>query len=241
MAFGVGAQTAVMSPSTKLRLMDLGVAAHDDVHSFSPCGKQAAHTPADTVAQGQTGRAHTGRYFSSEDKPSEPPYRPLLLQIDGDSVQEELLELGVIVYNSREDILLACVPVEKLEEVMEMPGLIGIETTGELTAMLDVARPFCSVDMVQQGLTNLPCGYDGTGVVVGFSDIGFDAQHIAFKDRISAIYDYDAAYGQRLSAETPEEIASWTTDNREEFHATHVGNILGGNYRGNDYYGVATG
>ncbi|MDE6653335.1 MAG: hypothetical protein K2K37_02970 [Muribaculaceae bacterium] len=100
MAFGVGAQTAVMNPSTKLRLMDLGVAASDDAHSFSPCGKPAAHTQADTVAQGQTGRAHTGRYFSPENKSSEPPYRPLLLQVDGDSVQEELLELGVIVFNS---------------------------------------------------------------------------------------------------------------------------------------------
>lgn len=241
-AFGVGAQTAVMSPSTKLRLMVRGVASRDDVLScFSPYDKPTAHSQDDDLTQRQTGCVHTSRYFSPEDNPPESPYRPLLLQVDGDSIQEELLELGVIIFNSREDILLACVPVEKLEEVIEMPGVIGVETTGEITAMLDEARPFCSVDMVQQGLANLPSGYDGSGVVVGFSDIGFDAQHIAFKDRISAIYDYDANYGQRLSAETSDEIAAWTTDNREQFHATHVGNILGGNYRGNDYYGVATG
>lgn len=172
---------------------------------------------------------------------SEPPYRPLLLQVDGEETVEELREMGVEIFNSREDILLACVPVNKVGDVLELPGLLVAETTGEITTMLDVARPFCSVDIVQEGGAELPHGYDGEGIVVGFSDIGFDARHIAFLDRISAIYDYDAAYGKRSAAVTPEEISGWTTDDAENYHATHVGNILGGIYRGNPYYGVATG
>lgn len=172
---------------------------------------------------------------------SKPPYRPLLIQVADEATVEELTQMGVIIFNRREDILLSCIPVEVLDEALELPGLLVAETTGELTTLLDEARPFCSVDIVQQGVNHLPQGYDGEGIVVGFSDIGFDARHIAFKDRISAIYDYDAAYGKRLSAESPEDIAKWTTDNPDNYHATHVGNILGGNYRGNGYYGVATG
>lgn len=186
-------------------------------------------------------RLRTIRQEAESRDDTEPPYRPLLLQVADEATVEELKEMGVIIFNRRDDILLSCIPVEVFNEALELPGLIVAETTGEITAMLDEARPYCSVDMVQQGLINLPQGYDGDGIVVGFSDIGFDAQHIAFKDRISAIYDYDAAYGQKLSAETPEAIAEWTTDNPDNYHGTHVGNILGGNYRGNGYYGVATG
>lgn len=172
---------------------------------------------------------------------STPPYRPVLLEVDDESTAEQLREMGVVIFNSRENILLSCVPVDRINEVLDNPGVIGAEVTGEINSMLDKARPYCFVDMVQNGEQGLPQGYDGEGLVVGFSDIGFDAQHIAFKGRISAIYDYNAAYGERRSAETPEEIASWTTDNTDNYHATHVGNILGGNYRGNEYYGVATG
>ncbi len=202
LGLGLEASGAVMSPSTRLRLLQQEVMSRDA---------------------------------------SEEPYSPLLLLVDDEATVRELQEMGVIIFNSRENILLACVPKERLGEVLDLPGLLGVETTGEINAMLDVARPFCSVDMLQQGLSGIPAQYDGEGIVVGFSDIGFDARHIAFKDRISAIYDYDAAYGKRLSAETPEEIAAWTTDDADNYHATHVGNILGGNYRGNDYYGVATG
>lgn len=173
---------------------------------------------------------------------STPPYRPILLEIEETETLGQLKEMGVVIFNSRENILLACVPVDKVSEVLELPGVIGAEVTGEINATLDMARPYCFVDMVQNGgVGDISQGFDGDGIVVGFSDIGFDAQHIAFKGRVSAIYDYNAAYGERRSAETPGEIAAWTTDDPENFHATHVGNILGGNFRGNDYYGVATG
>lgn len=172
---------------------------------------------------------------------SQPPYRPLLLEVNDEESVHYLKELGVLIFNSRDNILLACVPMDMLDQVLGYPGVIGAEVSGEINAALDEARPYCSINLVQNGTDNLPEGFDGKGIVVGFSDIGFDAQHIAFKGRISAIYDYNAAYGERRAAETPEEIAAWTTDNADNYHATHVGNILGGNYRGNGYYGVATG
>lgn len=171
----------------------------------------------------------------------QPPYRPILLEVEDESAVEQLKDMGVLIFNSRENILLACVPMEKVGDVLEISGVIGAEVTGEINTSLDEARPYCFADKVQSGTGRLPHGYDGEGIVVGFSDIGFDARHIAFRDRISAIYDYNAAYGERRSATTPEEIAAWTTDDADNFHATHVGNILGGNFRGNGYYGVATG
>lgn len=160
--------------------------------------------------------------------------------VDSDSTVTKITDAGTVIFNRRDDILLACVPTESLETVLSLPGLITAEAGGDVTSCLDKARPMGLVDAVQSGDSGLPCGYDGSGVVVGFSDTGFDPSHIAFSGRISAIYDYDSYSAIRRTAETPEEIAAWRTDTPDETHATHVANILAGGYKGNGYYGVAT-
>ena len=171
----------------------------------------------------------------------QPPYIPVLLQVDDYGIEDTLKSMGVIIYGKRDHILLTSIPRDSLENVLGLPQTINAEMTTATRVQLDVARPMCHADVLQEGIASLPHAYDGTGVVVGFSDIGFDARHIAFKDRISAIYNYNARYGTIQKAETSEEIAAWTTDNPDEYHATHVGNILGGDYRGAPYWGAATG
>lgn len=169
------------------------------------------------------------------------PYIPMLLQIESSEIEDTLASMGVIIYRQREHILLASIPRDSVDNVLELPQIINAEMTGDLCTQLDVARPMCHVDALQSAFPPLDHTYDGSGIVVGFSDIGFDARHIAFKDRISAIYNYNARKGLCQKAETAEEIAAWTTDDPDEYHATHVGNILGRNYRGAPYWGVATG
>lgn len=169
------------------------------------------------------------------------PYQPLMLMITEESVIDDLLSFGVIIYGRRDDILLTSVPREVLKEVLALDGIVNAEASGDMSSVLNRARPFGRVDAVQSGQSPLTMSYDGSGVIAGFSDIGFDSKHIAFQGRIGAIYDYNAFDGIERKAITKEEIEAWTTDNPKEFHATHVANILAGNYRGNEYYGVATG
>lgn len=88
---------------------------------------------------------------------------------------------------------------------------------------------------------------DGTGVVVGFSDIGFDARHINFRSsdgkelRIKRVFNYIENEGRKEVLSTPDEILAWHTDDDDNFHATHVAGIMTGGYKGNDYYGIAPG
>lgn len=86
--------------------------------------------------------------------------------------------------------------------------------------------------------------YTGSGVVTGFCDTGFDPNHIAFLDadgnsRVRLLVAYDEPNGERTVVDTPEGIASWTTDNVDEFHGTHVANIMAGGFRDGLYYGLA--
>ncbi len=179
--------------------------------------------------------------LSRSDDEEVPPYVPMLLQVESYEIADTLASMGVLTFGQREHIILASIPHDSVDNVLDLPQIINAEMSGDMCVQLDVARPMCHIDALQEALPPLTQVYDGTGTVVGFSDIGFDARHIAFKNRISAIYNYAARQGIRQKAETAEEIAAWTTDNPDEYHATHVGNILGGNYRGAPYWGVATG
>ncbi len=167
------------------------------------------------------------------------PYQSLIIQISSDDTIDQLLSLGCIIYRQREDMLLTSVPVEMLTQALYLDGVKNVQAAFSAAPDMNMARPFCEVDAVQSG-SELPQGYDGTGIIAGFSDIGFDAQHIAFKGRIGAIYDYDTYQGIALSATTAAEIKAWVTDDNEYFHATHVANIMAGGYLSSPYYGVAT-
>lgn len=52
---------------------------------------------------------------------------------------------------------------------------------------------------------------------------------------------FDEPINQRIVLDTPEEIAEWTTDNEDNFHGTHVCNIMAGSYKANNLYGMAPG
>lgn len=200
----------------------------------------------DNMSRLRIGLPHSQSRSEAESEKEEYPYYALIMQVSDDDAVESLKEMGVIVYHRRGDLLLTAVPRENLEEVLDIAGVMNIQAEGIISSALDRARPFGRVDEVQSG-RDLPMGYDGSGVIVGFSDTGFDPHHIAFKDRVLSIYDFDIRQNRILSAVTPEAIERWEMPIRENVsgdetaHATHVANIMAGGYKGNGYYGVAPG
>lgn len=177
-----------------------------------------------------------------------PTHMPLILQIDeATDVAERLEALGTVIYNRRGDLLLTSIPLDRLEEALELDGIVEGASSGDLSSCMDEARPWGNVDRVL-GLTptdaafyGIPAGLTGRGVVTGLCDTGFDPHHIAFEGRVGALYHYDATRGERLSAETPAQIADWVTDTYTASHATHVANIMAGGYTPAPYHGVAPG
>lgn len=169
---------------------------------------------------------------------AERAYVPAIIEVSEDAVVDSLCELGTLIFGRRGSLVLASVPRGALGEVQDLEGVIYISSTPEISACMDLARPATKVDRVQAA----PEGLTGRGVTVGFCDTGFDPNHPAFRNRVRALTDFNAAAGAVTCASSPAEIADWTTDNEDYWHATHVAGIMSG-ADGNapQYRGVAPG
>lgn len=169
-------------------------------------------------------------------------YFPLIIKLAdaGAALPSSVTEL-----HRRGRMVLAYVPQSALQEVAALGVVSRIEGGQVCVPALDEARQFTGLPEVISGREGL--SYTGKGVVVGFADTGFDPNHIAFKDeksglsRIARLTNYGESPSEVTRLETPEEIAGWSTDDPDQWHATHVGGILAGGYKGNPYWGIATG
>ena len=166
-------------------------------------------------------------------------YYPVIIKLSNDSVVDDLEALGTIIMHRRENFLLACIPYAQLDSVSRLPLVNRMSLSAPMSLTLDCAREMSCANDVQQGI-DLPKAYDGDGVVVGFSDIGFDPSHPNFSDgRLSRFVHYDELHALKYDMTTPQQMLQFA--DTTEWHATHVAGILAGGYRGVPYWGVATG
>lgn len=170
---------------------------------------------------------------------SEILYYPVIIKLSDTSVIDELEALGTVIMRQRENFLLACIPYNQLDSVSRLPLVNSMSLSAPMSLTLDCARYMTRINNVHQGV-DLPQPYDGEGVVVGFSDIGFDPSHPNFTDgRLARFVHYDELQAQRLEISTPQQFLQYA--DTSEWHATHVAGILAGGYKGVPYWGVATG
>lgn len=166
------------------------------------------------------------------------PYIPALMLLDADgSARAELEALGVIFYHHRAGIFLTSIPRERVQEVVNTPGIIDISCANTASACMDKAREFSFVDAVLLPSSDI-LPYTGQGVITGISDIGFDPHHIAFKNNLAGMAIFTPEYDSSQIWDK-NDMAQSTTDTDTQRHATHVGNILAGSYMDCPYYGVA--
>lgn len=141
--------------------------------------------------------------------------------------------------------ILTEIPLDKVEQIAQLPEVKHITLEKEMKAMMDFARPACYVTDAQEGFTfnEEQHSYDGSGVVVSLFDTGIDVNHINFKDadgnsRVKRAWIYK-------NTSTPTEykpdsrfnsIDKATTDNANQTHGTHVAGIMGGSYKGAGKY-----
>lgn len=169
-------------------------------------------------------------------------YAPVIVEFDGDKGLEQLRDsLEAVILYTRQNMALTYIPRDK------MSGLGGKNYVDRYSVGRTATRN-CDVSRRASGISSLqamqPLPYDGTGVVAGICDTGFDPEHIAFRDRLGMMSVYvDSLAVRRVWApgSALDNGAELTTDNAEESHATHVMNILGGGFKGNPYYGGAPG
>ena len=165
---------------------------------------------------------------------------------------------GVYVNSLFDGFVTAQIPVDRLAAVSMMPGVIDVEVSRRLELCTDSTM---SVTHVNEVMNQMPFGiygpFDGSGVIVGVIDLGFDFQHRAFrsnadpsKTRIVRVYNtqvttghkalYDRIFKLPGSVFMGDEIYSLTTDNATDTHGTHTASIAAGSHV-NGYGGMAPG
>lgn len=173
--------------------------------------------------------------------PSTPAFLPVLVQLsDPVTGMATLTDAGSVIMGHRGDIVLACVPYDCIDILDSGAGLYSASMASRVSSTLDVALAQASVNEIHNAV-GIDSPYDGTGVVTGFCDIGFDPRHQAFAEgRLKRLVVYDTFNGLRTEIDDPYETES--PESPDEYHATHVGAILaGGVIDGFPYHGAAPG
>ncbi len=160
----------------------------------------------------------------------------------------KLQDLGVMINSLFDGFVTAQIPVDRLAQVSVMPGVTDVQISRRVKLCTDSTMSVTHAGMVMNGLSyGLPCNYDGTGVIVGVIDMGFDFQHRAFrsnqdptKTRIVRVYHtldntgHKAKYNNNIvlpgSVFMGNEIYSLTTDKNGNTHGTHTASIAAGSH-----------
>lgn len=180
---------------------------------------------------------------------------PVLIEVVEGTVDSDIDVAGIEVANRIGNIVLASVPAGSLEELAALKCVKSVDLTAEANTEMMHARISTFASKVQ-GNIDKTCpwteatrpfdqGYLGRNVVVGLLDNGMDPNHINFfrrpdftESRVKLIVQFDANGKEVKRWSTPEEIATYTTEDETNpaTHGTHVLGIMAGAFNGEGEY-----
>lgn len=168
-------------------------------------------------------------------------YVGAFLKIDKETFQKNNVEsLGVKLNTEAGNFFTALIPINNLESLFEVEGIVSVEIAEKVYSTMDNARTLTNVNQVHSG-TGLPQVYTGNGVIVGVIDKGFDYTHPNFKivntsqPKISRVWEQENTsgsaplgfnYGTGFLGAT--DILNRMRDQVNESHGTHVAGIAAG-------------
>ena len=151
-------------------------------------------------------------------------------------------------------------PVDSVYALERIDGVKNIDVGHKGRIKTDVTRVETGVSRLNgPGENVMSPAYTGKGVTICVVDIGFDYQHPAFKDangntRIKCVYLMTDENGNKFTVndpeageytfpgsvyDTPELIATLTTDTNKEMHGSHTAAIAAGSFSPQGFGGMA--
>ena len=187
----------------------------------------------------------------------------LVVKVKADGAAEtyrQLRDRGAEVLSKLGSQAVISVPIDSIPAIESINGVERIDKGHKGKLKTDITRKETSVSQLNG--TTLPSGataFTGKGVTVCVIDAGIDFQHPAFKDsqgrsRIKCVYMMGDNGGNKFTVndpeagtytfpgsvyDTPELIASLTTDYDDEYHGTHTTAIAAGSISPLGFGGMA--
>ena len=167
------------------------------------------------------------------------------LSVDSVCNVKKMDDYGVNVINSMGNIIVAKVPVSQLQSLAADTHVVKMESAVEKELYNDNTRSVTCVDNIQDEVVSpLTEAFDGSGVLVGVVDGGFNFRHPSFlnADGTLAIERFETPYGDMISScEGADKIYALGHSNGSGLHGTHVLGTIAGRGVSGRHRGMAPG
>ena len=160
----------------------------------------------------------------------------------------KIREAGATVLSKLGHQAVISIPADRVDALVAIEGVKRVDATSKGELKTDVSLVETGVSMIDGTIPGLEEAYTGKGVTICIVDGGFDFQHPAFKDadgntRLRCVYLPGNNNGHKFIVEddeagtieypgsvfdTPELIATLTTDTDRHSHGTHTAGIAAG-------------
>ena len=167
---------------------------------------------------------------------------------DAASTFVQMREAGATVLSKLGHQAVISIPADKVDALVAIEGVTKVDATSKGELKTDVSLVETGVSLIDGTIPGLEEVYTGKGVTICIVDGGFDFQHPAFKDadgnsRLRCVYLPGNDSGRKFIVEddeagtieypgsvfdTPELIATLTTDAEDLTHGTHTAGIAAG-------------
>ena len=214
----------------------------------------SAHSKLTPNAQLSLLQKQTARYDSNGKRVKALDANPSIrLVVEADSQDAAntfalIREAGATVLSKLGHQAVISIPADKVDALVAVEGVKRVDATSKGDLKTDVSLVETGVSLIDGTVPGLEEVYTGKGVTICLVDGGFDFQHPAFKDadgnsRLRCVYLPGNDSGRKFIVEddeagtieypgavfdTPELIATLTTDAENLNHGTHTAGIVAG-------------
>ena len=214
----------------------------------------SAHNKLTPNAQLSLLQKQAARYDSNGKRVQAPGVTPsitLVVEVDAKGAAgtfAKIREAGATVLSKLGHQAVISIPADNIDALVAIEGVKRVDATNKGQLKTDVSLVETGVSLIDGTVPGLEEVYTGKGITICLVDAGFDFQHPAFKDadgntRLRCVYLPGNNNGHKFIVEddeagtieypgsvfdTPELIATLTTDTDMDSHGTHTAGIAAG-------------